>query len=161
MPRTCRGRRLLGAAIALASTSTLAACDPAPDAPRDRVPQIVSTVPADLDPDLYAGPARPDPVIEEVTVGIDGRTVRVVWTGAPLACAGPARMRFTVVDRLERSGGDWLQVGLEVRAAAGEVVAEPGLCDGSLRYSTTGRIPDEIDVADGTEVVGAIEEDAS
>ncbi|HYI61312.1 MAG TPA: hypothetical protein VEW93_05860 [Acidimicrobiales bacterium] len=158
MLRTSRGRRLLGAVAVLALGPALAACDPPPDAPRDRVPQIVSTVPAEVDPATFAGPLRPSPDIEEVAVGLDGRTVRVVWTGAPLACEGPARMRFAAVDRVERSGGDWLRVALEVRAAAGDAVPEPALCDSAVRYSTTERIPDEMVVTDGTEVVGATDE---
>jgi hypothetical protein len=155
MSRSHPVRRALATAplVALAALG-LVACDPLPDAPRARVPQIISTAPAEVDPALYAGAARPSPSIEEVAVGLDGRTVRVVWTGAPLACEGPSRMRFQVVEREAAKGGDWLLVSLDVRAA------EPATCDGEpARYSTTDRIPDELVVTDGMEVVGALDAD--
>lgn len=157
MFRTFSRRPVLRAGVAaVLAVAALAACDPPAGAPRDRVPQIISTVPADVEPDTFTGAARPSPTIEEVAVGLDGRTVRLVWTGAPLACAGPSRMRFQVVERAEAEGGDWLLASLEVRAAVPAT-----LCDGEpVRYSTADRIPDELVVTDGMEVVGAQEEPA-
>lgn len=149
MSRTPRVRRALGAGALLGAVG-LAACDPPPDAPRDRVPSIVSTAPVEVDPEAYAGPARPAPAIEEVAVGLDGRSVRLVWSGAPLTCEGPSRPTFQVVDRDLERGGDWLAVGLEVRAAE-----EPDCTGEPSRYSTTVRIPEELVVTDGMEVVGA------
>lgn len=149
MSRTVPARTgpAIGALLALAG---LAACDPPPDVPRDRVPQIVSTAPVEVDPATYSGPARPSPAIEEVAVGLDGRTVRLVWSGAPPTCEGPRAARFRVVEREPERGGDWLAVGLDVRAVPGaECLGEPG------RYSTTVRIPEELVVVDGMEVVGA------